>query len=79
MNSIVIRCYSRFWRINDKGLLSDEEFTYLKNELLSGNNEDLPVQSESFKTSVNTCKNCGADVSPNDVFCSECGTQLNNN
>lgn len=65
--------------MHDKGLLSDEEFTSLKNELLYGNNENSPVQSESFETSENTCENCGADVSPNDVFCSECGTQINNN
>ena len=46
---------------------------------LYGNNENSPVQSESFETSENACENCGADVSPNDVFCSECGTQINNN
>lgn len=64
--------------MHDKGLLSDEEFTSLKQELLSGNNDEAPVApEEDVETLENTCENCGANISPDDAFCSECGTQLN--
>ena len=63
----------------DKGLLSDEEFASLKQELLSGNNDNAPVApEEDVETSENICENCGSDISPEDAFCSECGTQINN-
>ena len=63
--------------MHDKGLLSDDEFASLKNELLSGNNQDTSGQSEEGEElSENTCENCGAEISPDDGFCSECGTQI---
>ena len=62
----------------DKGLLTDEEFVSMKQELLSGGNDD---STESFEENVelleDICENCGADISPEDAFCSECGTKLN--
>lgn len=60
----------------DKGLLSDDEFASLKQELLSGNNKDSPVINENVETSRTTCKNCGAEISSNDSFCGECGTKI---
>ncbi len=65
--------------MHDKGLLSDEEFASLKNELLSGNTNETTNHSkaDNVKTPFNTCENCGADVSPDDAFCSECGTKIN--
>ena len=60
----------------DKGLLSDDEFASLKQELLSGNNEDSAVINENVETSRTTCKNCGAEISSNDSFCGECGTKI---
>lgn len=64
--------------MHDKGLLTDEEFASLKQELLSGNNDNAPVApEEDVETLENTCENCGANISPDDAFCSECGTQLN--
>lgn len=62
--------------IYDKGLLSDEEFASLKQELLAGNNEDtIPnINDEPLDT---TCENCSAEVSSEDAFCNECGTKIN--
>ena len=54
--------------------------TLYENDDLSGNNEEpTKVHEEDVKTSDNTCDNCGADISPEYMFCSECGTQINNN
>ena len=65
--------------MHDKGLLSDEEFASLKQELLSGNNnEEAPVEN-NVEDSTKYCKNCGAEISSDSVFCTECGTQINNN
>lgn len=62
----------------DKGLLSDEEFTSLKQELLSGTNENTTSSDENnIESSENICENCGSEVSPDDVFCCECGTKIN--
>ena len=48
----------------EKGLLTDEEFAAMKQNLVNSENE-------------NTCKNCGAEVSADSQFCSECGTKIN--
>lgn len=63
--------------MHDKGLLSDEEFTSLKQELLGNNTETTNTNENNFESSTNTCENCGAEVSNDDAFCSECGTQIN--
>lgn len=62
----------------DKGLLSDEEFASLKQELLSGNDETTSNQSEEDDTelSENVCENCGTEVAEDSVFCAECGTKI---
>ena len=59
----------------NQGLLSNEEFTSLKQELLARNNEYTTPESDD-KPSNTTCGNCGAEIS-NDSFCSECGTKIN--
>lgn len=60
----------------EKGLLSEDEFKMLKEELLTGTKEETPAQSENIvETSENICNNCGAEISPDDAFCSECGTK----
>lgn len=48
----------------EKGLLTDEEFAAMKQNLVNSKNE-------------NTCQNCGAEVPDDSKFCSECGTQVN--
>lgn len=73
--------------MHNQGLLSDEEFISLKQELLSSNNEKCVSMSENhietsekdIETSENNCENCGACIFPDDIFCSECGTKINNN
>lgn len=73
--------------MHNQGLLSDEEFISLKQELLSSNNEKCVSMSENhietsekdIETSENNCENCGTCIFPDDIFCSECGTKINNN
>ena len=63
----------------DKGLLSYEEFNSLKKELLSDNNTNTIHDKNNIIPSTKTCENCGAELSPDDAFCSECGTEINKN
>ena len=61
----------------EKGLLSDEEFELMKQELLLGNNEDTSSKSENdIESSNKVCENCGVELSPDDAFCSKCGTKI---
>ena len=60
----------------NQGLLSNEEFTSLKQVLLARNNENTTPESDN-EPSNTTCENCGAEISSNDSFCSECGTKIN--
>lgn len=73
--------------MHNQGLLSDEEFISLKQELLSSNNEKcvsmfenhIETSEKDIETSENNCENCGACIFPDYIFCSECGTKINNN
>ena len=47
----------------DKGLLTDEEFATMKQNIINSENG-------------NTCKNCGAKISSDSIFCSECGSKI---
>ena len=61
----------------DKGLLSDDEFASLKQELLSGNNtEPVNTFEEDVETSENICGNCGSEIEEDSKFCAECGNKL---
>ena len=63
--------------MHDKGLLSDEEFVSLKQELLSGDNAEPAITPEDdVETSENICENCGSEVEEDSKFCAECGTQI---
>lgn len=64
--------------MHGKGLLSDEEFASLKQELLARNNENTSDQSEEdvAELSENVCENCGTEVAEDSVFCAECGTKI---
>ena len=62
----------------DKGLLTDEEFASMKQELMSeGNDDSKEVVEENVELSEDICGNCGTEISSDDAFCSECGTKLN--
>lgn len=62
--------------MHEKGLLSEDEFKMLKEELMTGTKEETPAPSENIvDSSENICNNCGAEISPDDAFCSECGTK----
>ena len=51
----------------EKGLITEEEFNTLKQKLIGISNE----------SSVKYCGNCGAEVSSDFKFCTECGSPLN--
>ena len=62
----------------ENGFLTDEEFALLKQELMVGSNEDTNENFEDNDEPLeNSCENCGADISSDSVFCTECGTKLN--
>ena len=62
----------------DKGLLTDDEFASMKQELMSdGNDGSKEVVEENAELLEDTCGNCGAEISSDNAFCSECGTKLN--
>ena len=59
----------------EKGLISEEEFNKLKNEIIRGES-DLNV-NENAETKNNFCPNCGCEVEADAKFCSSCGNKLN--
>lgn len=64
-------------KMYEKGLLSDEEFALMKNNIIYGNvEESTDSNEENTETSSNVCKNCGEEFSEEASFCSECGTKL---
>ena len=56
----------KYAELYEKGLLTDEEFTAMKQKLL-GNSEN----------EIKYCSNCGAEVSEDSKFCTGCGSQIN--
>ena len=56
----------------------------MKSELFNGNtNEEVRAENDEYEQienndniTENVCDNCGMEVSSEDIFCSECGTQL---
>lgn len=59
-------------KIHENGLLSDEEFTSMKDEILNGN-EDNHHNNEN---TVKVCENCGEEILDDANFCTNCGNKL---
>ncbi len=55
----------RIGNLLEKGLITDEEFTSLKEKIVEDSLEEN-----------NICENCGAEFSKDSLFCSECGTKI---
>lgn len=59
--------------LNERGLLSDEEFNDIKSKLLKKENETVNNNEES---KVNFCPSCGAEITSDYKFCVNCGHKL---
>ena len=69
----------KYAELYEKGLISEEEFNKLKNEIINGEsnlnfNEDILSDKEENKK---FCPTCGSEVELDDMFCSSCGNKLN--
>lgn len=64
-------------KMYEKGLLTDEEFALMKKKFINKTAEDTLNSSDNdINSSNNVCESCGAKISPNDAFCSECGNKI---
>ena len=57
----------------EKGLLSDDEFVSMKQNIIGNQNRSETVSENSTKF----CGNCGAEIIENSKFCIQCGNQIN--
>ena len=67
----------------ENGLLSQEEFASMKQDILKGNetNEDncnfyLNNTNPQENTITQVCEKCGEIISDDDNFCTNCGNRL---
>ena len=68
----------KYAELYEKGLISEEEFNKLKNEIIHGEsnpnfNEDILSEKDENKK---FCSNCGSEVELDDMFCTSCGKKL---
>lgn len=72
-------------KMYEKGLLSDEEFASMKQDILNGNeennNSDLNlnntnIQENTFENTKPVCENCGEEILDDANFCTNCGNKL---
>ena len=68
----------KYAELYEKGLISEEEFNKLKNEIIHGEsnpnfNEDMESDNEENKK---FCPTCGSEVEIDSNFCSDCGYKL---
>lgn len=68
----------KYAELYEKGLISEEEFNKLKNEVIGGeSNPDVNENAESDnEVTKNFCTNCGSKVELDAKFCSSCGNKL---
>ena len=69
----------KYAELYEKGLISEEEFNKLKNEIIHG--QSSPDFNEVVETNPNEeinhfCTNCGTKVVPEAKFCPDCGNKL---
>ena len=69
----------KYAELFEKGLISEEEFNELKNEIIpcvsdSNFNENIDMDCED--ENINFCTNCGFKGEPNAIFCPSCGNKL---
>ena len=70
----------KYAELFEKGLISEEEFKKLKNEIIHGEsnpnfNEDTELNYNEKNN--NFCANCGSEVEIDAKFCQSCGNKLN--
>lgn len=61
-------------------IASDNSNTQLSNDVQETNEQinqnNVVVQQETVQITANICKNCGAVIAENSLFCTECGTKV---
>ena len=57
----------------EKGLLTDDEFATMKQNII-GNDNNTKNNNEN---STKFCGNCGAEIIENSKFCIQCGNKIN--
>lgn len=69
----------KYAELYEKGLISEEEFAKLKNEIIhDGSNLDINENTKSDNEEKNKfCPNCGCEVELGDNFCTSCGNKIN--
>lgn len=70
----------KYAELFEKGLISEEEFNKLKNEMIHGeSNLDFNGNSqyENKENEINFCTNCGTEIKQGASFCPSCGNKLN--
>ncbi len=70
----------KYAELLEKGLISEDEFNKMKNEIIHGEsnssfNEEM--SSDYMEKNYAFCPNCGCEVEDDAKFCSSCGNKLN--
>lgn len=68
----------KYAELFEKGLISENEFNKLKNEIIHGeSNTNLNEEVKLEEVKNNFCTNCGYKIEDNAKFCPNCGNKLN--
>ena len=70
----------KYAELFEKGLISEDEFNKMKNEIIHGESNSLfneEPNSDYMEKNHAFCPNCGCEVEYDAKFCSSCGNKLN--
>ena len=80
-SSVDVDALERIMNMYEKGLLTDDEFVAMKQNIIGNNSNNIPNGNDGLndnnEISPKFCGNCGAKIVDNSKFCIQCGTKLN--